>query len=371
MLKRIFRFKTILILGTIGASIALLLSYLSPHIHPSSFRVIPLFGLSYWFILLINLFFLLIWAFKRSKWALFLLGIIILGGGLHFRTFALGWDDENSNNSTELKILSYNVRLFDVYAPTIQERTSSRNKIFDYLKASESDVFCIQEYYHQEPPTSFKTKDTMMTILGTPYFHSRTSASDRKRQEFGIAIFSKHPIIRQGEVSFSAINKTNNYCIYTDIVKEKDTFRVYNIHFQSIRLQKDDYELFNDYSNPAGEEESQIFRLTKKIARAYPVRAEQALKVAAHIQESPFPVIVCGDFNDTPMSFCYNQFARELTDAFRNTSFGMGKTYAGRVPAGRIDYIFHDKSLGSRNFKIQTEKLSDHYGISCTIFPKN
>lgn len=297
-----------------------------------------------------------------------MLALFILGGKLHFRTFSIGWDEENTNQTTELKVSSYNVRLFDLYNPSKSEAIATRNKIFDYLKAQDADIYCVQEYYNQDPPTPFKTKDTLMKLLQTPMMHSRTSAIDGKRQEFGVAIFSKHKIITQGEVSFSAINRTNNYCIYTDIVKNKDTFRIYNVHLQSIRLQKDDYALFNEQNVHSGEENSRLFNLTRKIVRAYPVRAEQTEKVVEHIKQSPYPVVVCGDFNDTPMSYCYNQYASVLTDAFRNTSKGLGITYAGKVPAGRIDYIFHSNSLGSRNFEIQEEKFSDHYGISCTLF---
>ena len=68
------------------------------------------------------------------------------------------------------------------------------------------------------------------------------------------------------------------------------------------------------------------------------------------------------------MSYTYNQFNRNLIDAYRNTSFGIGSTYTGKLPAGRIDYIFHSESLGSRNFVIQEKELSDHYAISCKIF---
>lgn len=349
--------------------VALLFSYLSCFIHPSTIPGIPLFGLGYWIISLFYLVILIIWAIARSRWSLIMLGLFLLGGKLHFRTFSLGWDEENEQQRTELKVSSYNVRLFDLYNPSKSDALKTRNQIFDYLKNQDADVYCIQEYYHQDPPTPFKTKDTLMKLLKTPRMHARTSITDAKRQEFGVAIFSRHKIIAQGEVSFSAINKTNNYCVYIDLVKNKDTFRVYNVHLQSIRLQKDDYALFNEQNIQSGEENSRLFNLTQKIVRAYPVRAEQTEKVVEHIKQSPYPVIVCGDFNDTPMSYCYNQYASILTDAFRNTSKGLGITYAGKVPAGRIDYIFHSNSLGSRNFEIQKEKLSDHYGISCTLFP--
>jgi endonuclease/exonuclease/phosphatase family metal-dependent hydrolase len=78
--------------------------------------------------------------------------------------------------------------------------------------------------------------------------------------------------------------------------------------------------------------------------------------------------VICGDFNDTPMSYTYQIFDNELIDAFRNSSSGFGTTYSGYLPAGRIDYIFHSKSLKSAKFSIQKEKLSDHFAISCIIF---
>jgi endonuclease/exonuclease/phosphatase family metal-dependent hydrolase len=100
----------------------------------------------------------------------------------------------------------------------------------------------------------------------------------------------------------------------------------------------------------------------------FPKRAYQAQRVMEHVETSPYPVIVCGDFNDTPLSYTYNQFNKSLIDAFRNCSSGIGPTYIGRVPAGRIDYIFHSKSLNSMEFKIQEGEYSDHRAVSCRIF---
>jgi len=108
--------------------------------------------------------------------------------------------------------------------------------------------------------------------------------------------------------------------------------------------------------------------LIDKLRIAYPKRAEQARTVMEHVKTSPYPTIVCGDFNDTPMSYAYNQFNQLLIDAFRNCSSGIGTTYVGKVPAGRIDYIFHSKNLHSANFSIQNEVYSDHRAINCIIW---
>ncbi len=371
LLKRIFRFKTILIIGSVLSIASLLLSYLSIYIHPESFRILPLFGLAYLIIVGVHLLLFIIWLFMKSRvWILIMFGTLLLGGPLHFRSFSIGWDDENTNNSEELKVLSYNVRLFDVYNQNPAKALENKEAIFSYLEDEKADIYCFQEFYYQEGSEDYRTIPKLTKRLKTPYHHSRLSVSDYKKQSFGVAIFSKHEIISQGEVSFDEVEKTFNYCVYADIVSKKDTIRVYNVHLQSIHFQKDDYALFSEDNPQASNENSQAFKLIRKVLNAYPVRAKQAEKLTKHMESSPYPIIVCGDFNDAPMSYTYNQFHRFLKDAFLNTSFGIGRTYAGKVPAGRIDYIFYDESMGSRNFVIQTEKLSDHYAISCSIFKK-
>jgi endonuclease/exonuclease/phosphatase family metal-dependent hydrolase len=158
-----------------------------------------------------------------------------------------------------------------------------------------------------------------------------------------------------------------NYCIFVDLVKNQDTFRIYNVHLQSIRLKQEDYSLFKDGAASI-EKKSMVRLLIEKLRIAYPKRAEQARAVIDHVQTSPYPTIVCGDFNDTPMSYAYNQFDKLLIDAFRESGFGIGTTYIGKVPAGRIDYIFHSKKIHSANFKVQKDVFSDHRSVYCEIW---
>ena len=355
---------------TVAALSMLTLAYLTPFIHPNTIPLLPLVGLGYWIILSSVMVLLIIWALMKSRWTLIILGFILIGGKLHFRTFAFG-SNEEQKNGTELHILSYNVRLFDLYNVKQSNSYITRNKIFSYLKERDADVVCFQEFYHQDRPSKFVTRDTLKQILKTVDTHERYAHKMNGHQNFGIAVFSKYPIIEKGNVAFPEEHSSFNYCIYTDIIKDTDTFRIYNVHLQSIKLQKDDYALFDENNTNSAEQSSNIFKLIQKINRAYPVRAEQAEIIMTHIDNSPYPVVVCGDFNDTPLSYCYNQFSATLTDAFRNTSKGIGSTYAGKIPVGRIDYIFHSASIGSRDFVIQKEKLSDHYAIDCKLFIKH
>ena len=244
----------------------------------------------------------------------------------------------------------------------------TRNRIFQFLRNENPDVVCFQEFYSQDKPTRFETMDSLFQVMGTKIYHQRSAYKRIARQNFGIAMFSKYPMIAKGDVMFETQGSQDfNYCIYADIVKDQDTFRIYDVHLQSIKLQSDYYSAQTNDPTSNLTQESAIRLIYRKLQSAYVKRADQARRVVNHIKTSPYPTIVCGDFNDTPMSYTYNQFDRVLTDAFRNTSTGIGVTYVGKMPAGRIDYIFHSPELASNNFKIQQEVLSDHRAISCTI----
>jgi endonuclease/exonuclease/phosphatase family metal-dependent hydrolase len=372
IISRLFGLSKIMKVLTIICLVCLLLSYLCPFVHPNDFWLLPFFGLAYPVILLFTIIFLIYWATVKSRMFFGVLIVILFGGKLHFRTISLPFNKEEINDTSNintLNITSYNVRLFDLYEWGNEGKYENRNKIFKFLEEKQSDIICFQEFYQQDKPTKFATRDTLKNLLKTPYCHERYSHKLEGRQNFGIAMLSKYPMISRGDIMFDdPLNIDNNYCIFADIVKNKDTFRIYNVHLQSIKFKKDDYKVFSKNAHKIVDKKSTVELLVEKLKIAYPKRAEQARKVVEHMQQSPFPVIICGDFNDTPMSYTYNIFNSLYTDAFRNSSSGLGITYAGKVPAGRIDYIFHNKNLHSSFFTIQNEVYSDHKAISCTIW---
>jgi len=110
---------------------------------------------------------------------------------------------------------------------------------------------------------------------------------------------------------------------------------------------------------------SKTKRIFYKFKTAFQKRALQVNIVSEHIKDSPYPVIVCGDFNDTPVSYTYHQISKNLNDAFSETGSGIGRTYANILPAFRIDYILYDDFFDSHNYIIHTIEISDHYPISC------
>lgn len=343
-------------------SLLMLGAYLSTHISPVSFVYFAFLGLSYPIWLLLTILFLIFWFFFKRKWMLLPL-ITLLIGFNHMRHFyAVTFIQPKLPDP--VKIISYNVKIFNLY--DLENRVEKRNGIFSFLKKEDPSIICFQEFYHQEGGKSFVTKDSMVRLLGTNYYHERYTHNMSEKRYFGVATFSKYPIINKGEIPFS--NDNNNFCIYSDIVINEDTLRVFNAHIGSIRFQKNDYEVFDASSDEGGYTDTKDeIRIVKRLITAFEKRALQAETIAAEISKSPYPVVLCGDLNDTPVSYCYRQFSNLLNDAFVESGNGTGASYIGEMPSNRIDYIFHSASILSSHFTTHDVEFSDHRPVSCEI----
>jgi endonuclease/exonuclease/phosphatase family metal-dependent hydrolase len=348
-----------------GAILALLFSYLATHIAPSSFGYFALFGLAYPFILLCNILFIFYWLIKNRRNALFSLITILIGVNHFTHFFQISLQKEKDVTANNIKVLSYNVRLFDLY--NAKESKVNRDRIFELLVREKADIICFQEFFHSEKKGYFPTKDTLVKFLPNKYIHERYTHALNGQQYFGVALFSKYPIIKRGHVPFAS--DANNFCIYADIVKGNDTVRVYNAHLQSIRFRPEDYALVDGNKN-----REEIDKGSKRIARrlkdAFVKREEQVQRIAESVGTCPHEVILCGDFNDTPVSYTYQTLTEILSDSFIECGNGIGHTYIGVFPSFRIDYIMHSNGLRALNYETHSEKLSDHHAISSTLFWK-
>ncbi len=269
--------------------------------------------------------------------------------------------------------MSWNVRLFDVYNWTNNEKTKS--KIFDLLGEKSPDIICFQEFYYdgkKRGEDRFVTKDKIKEILQTPYVHEVYTDTVRKRYYFGTALFSKFPIVHEGKITFKSA--PSNVCQYTDLqLPNQDTIRIYNVHLASIRLTYSDYKFLDNIDNEADtidlEEGSRsIFSRMKK---AYLARANQVEVIKDHMRQSPHPLILCGDFNDPSFSYTYKTLSEELSDAVLQSGFFLGPTYANYIPVFRIDYILHDDYFCSSSFETIYKKHSDHYPVTAQLSVKN
>lgn len=340
--------------------LSIIISYCAGYINPISFWLLAFFGIAYPLLLLINLFFVLYWLIQWKPIALWSFTAVFIGWNSLFSFFQISFSNERPNNR-DVKIMSYNCMLFDLY--NWSKNAQSRNKIFNMLSEENPDILCLQEYYTSEDKDDFNNTDTLTKFLKTRYSHIEYTTTMRKNDHWGIATFTKYPIIKKGVIDFHT--RWNNVCIYTDMLINKDTVRVYNLHLASIHFGKKDYKFINDVIDQKETEDIEgsknILRLLK---RAFLIRAKQVNIVSEHIQSCRYKVIVCGDFNDTPSSYAYKKVKGDLQDSFTKSGNGLGSTYAGKIPGMRIDYILYDKSILGYNYKRHPETITDHYPIS-------
>jgi len=361
--------KTILYLNIIFA-VLLLLAYTSVAISPKTIWVLAFFGLAYPFLLVINVVFLLFWIWRKKRYFLVSL-IAILIGWNHLNAYirlplihegSSGQETAQKLQQPEFNLMSFNVRLFNVYDWINKPNIPA--KIIDLLKAYNPGVLCIQEFY-TENEGNLNTRKVFENYKALPYAHIKYNSTGKKAK-YGIATFSKYPIVAKGTILF---NHTFNICIFTDIVISGDTVRIYNIHLQSNRFVQNNYAFIDSLKFKYDEKQMEEIRdISSRLKNAFIMRSEQAEIVSEHAKKCPYPYIICGDFNDTPVSFTYQTLKKGRLDAFRESGKnGTGKTYRGRFPAYRIDYIIYDHKLRSTRYKKIKVALSDHYPIMCTF----
>lgn len=331
---------------------------MSVHADPEKFWVLAFFGLSYPFLLLFNLLFLIFWIYRKNK--LFLISLIsIFVGWNQLRSFIqFPIRNKKTNIENSFTVLSYNVRLFNLY--NWSSDLEAPKKIFDFINKDQIDIVCFQEYitHNSGELTEFDIRKKLGDKYNVHYGYSHKSS----KSNYGIATYSKYPIVNRGTISFG---NTSNMSIYTDIVIQKDTLRIFNNHLQSIRFNKNNYSFINNSKNL--DEENKIKEakdILLRLREAFVKRATQAEILAVHIKNSPYPVIVCGDFNDSPVSYTYNKISNKLNDSFIESGKGIGNTYRGSFPSFRIDFILYSNKLECAKFAIPKIKFSDHYPIA-------
>lgn len=338
-----------------GFALALLISYLAVHINPDNFALPAFFGLAYPYLLLINIIIVIIWA-VRLKYEAFISVAAIALGITHFSNYIkLRRPGEDRDNT--FKVISYNIHGFG-YADR-SNSADTKDRILAVLREQQPGILCLQEF---SVIGDISRADSEITDkLGERYYSHTKMISSRRSRNYGIVTYSRFPIVRRGEITHPA---SSSLSIFTDVIISKDTVRIFNNHLQSFGLRSMEGTFMEELMDPEYKKTiSELKSLYSRLREGFKRRALQAQVVKHYINSSPYPVIVAGDFNDTPVSYSYRKIRKGLKDSFVESGSGAGFTYRGNYPPNRIDYILYDRSLECPSFEILRIKLSDHYPI--------
>lgn len=320
--------------------------------------------------LLLNLFYLFWWGFRRSKLVLLPLLVLLFTWNYYQRGITFNFSEEAAPEvkadpvaagKGKLAVLSYNVRIFNTYAHLHdKEYTNSRNMI-EWVAENSADVYCLQEFYNEPQSKIYNSVQKIVKKYGKYYFISNTLIN-RVNGQFGMAIISKYPILNKGTIKFEKL--TQNHAMFADLKINQDTVRVYNFHLQSMSIEEEDIIATYREQDLFGKD---LRNLLHRLKGGFIKRSHQVNMLDDHLQESPYPVIVCGDLNDVPYSYTYQKLNRRLENAHTAAGYGVGSTYNGILPLLRIDNQFFSPDLEVQNFKVHRDiTFSDHFPLSAT-----
>ncbi len=345
--------KAILIGFNTIAALALIISYLSGYYSPEKNWIFSFFGLAYPFILLINVLFLFFWIIAKPRYALISLITIAAGWSFVARYYKL---KGKTIGEEGIKILSYNVHHFRGTGNLSEKETAV--EISNFLKEHKPDIVCLQEVRLRKN-TIFNLPKTVEEFdFINHYQYARSSST------FGSVTLSRYPIVNMNEIRFE---NSRNITIYTDLVIDADTVRVFNVHLHSYGIDPADYPIID--SGVSTEEDLKEAReLGSKLKDGFLMRSGQVEIIRKAIEETPYPVILCGDLNEVPASYAYQQLRKGLKDAFVCSGKGIGQTYINKLPPLRIDYIFHSPVFDSFDFETHDYfRHSDHLPVSAKL----
>ena len=328
--------KVIFIINTIVA-LLLLLSYGLSFLPPKQFGVLSVLSLGVPVFIIFNVLFSVYWLFKLKRQVLMSTTVLLLGFNYLTSMYQIT-GEEQPIHDTSFKVMSYNVRLFNLF--NWIEDNGVDVKIGRFIKAQQPDILCLQEYRQNK---AFE--------LSEYYKFERLGGEQVKS---GQAIYSKFPIINSGAIEFP---NTSNDAIFVDVVHKTDTLRVYNLHLQSSKIDASVESLKNQSSE----------NLFKRLSKTFQVQQSQAALVIDHIGESPYHSIITGDFNNTAYSYVYNAIKGDFQDTFETAGQGFGSTYDFKFFPFRIDFIMAKSEVEVNRYETFDVKYSDHLPIQATL----
>jgi len=356
--------KWIMIVSNIVAALFMLMTLIGSVLSPEEITFPAYFALIFPVSIFINIAFVVFWLISRNWLFLLSLSILLCSAPQINNTVPFRFGQMTpipAKNS--FRILTYNTLM----SGRLKKYTTKRpNLVMKYILESDADIVCLQEFTVSEKDEYLTMADIMRLFAKYPYKHIKYRLNENSNHH-GIATFSKYPIINKQYIEYPS---TFNLSIYSDILIKGKIIRLINNHLESNKITDRDREMQSSLKEKFTAENLKgvTLHFTRKLGIAYKLRALQADAVAKVVTASPYKVIVCGDFNDVPISYAYTTVKGKLKDAFAETGKGLGWTFNDRLYHFRIDYVFYDSTAFTpTEYKTDKVKYSDHYPVLCKL----
>lgn len=335
--------------------VAMALSVVNAYINPQQLIWTTVFGLAFWEILIFNavVFLLLLLMWSNKIW-ISVVALLIAVPGIT-KSFSFG---SKAQADSSIRIMSYNIHNFKhIDGETDKEQFA--NQVMEMVREQAPDILCCQEF------SVFKSGVSRPKCI--EYFAENSGFQyvyyNRKSNYAGNVIFSKYPLAKVTEDS--GFGKENTYGVMVSVdAGEKGKFHVANVHLMSYMITDNEIDILMNSSERQDKLDTIGKTVLHKLKYAFEKRSDELKQVMEGMPPVGGPILVCGDFNEPPLSYNYRQMQKAgFIDTFTKVGFGIKPTYAWKLPLLRIDYIWANDNVKPLDFERYKYKASDHYPI--------
>ena len=360
MIKKLKTFTLNLIAGAnVAAVLLMLLTGYSDHLHPGTHPWLACAGMAFPFVVLFNLAFVPLWVL--FSWRRLLIPVVGLALAyvpiriyipLHFGSDAVP--------EGALRIVSYNVA---GYAGNWKYEQAF-DTIFNYMQRVQPDILCIQEDMTSNWLDTNKKYSRLF-----PYNDTVRISSPQSSMLNCLGMHTRFPIVRKERISYES--RVNGSVAFFLLI-EGDTVIVINNHLESTHLSTKDRDRYQEMlkgmmSRDTARAETSL--IIDKLGYAKARRARHADIIHQYVEaHRNYPIILCGDFNDTPISYTHHHLAEGLTDCFVESGCGLGLSFNRSGFNFRIDHLMCSDHFTPYQCEIDSKMdASDHYPLLCWL----
>ena len=346
---------------TISLSVALVISYLTPHISPKTFGSLTIMGHFAPVLYMLVLICLLLWLIARSWKIAGVVALLLLPGIPYLSQFYniafMRKAEESAESKNRITVVTYNVRGFynDEGKRVVKDFADyiAQSNSFNKENMRAADVICLQEFALDADGV-----DIIDSLVKSSYKDMYIN-DVHESENVVLRTYSRYQIVDSGSIAGMGSGTSQ----WVDILRKEDTIRIFNNHFYTMSISDDDSD--DIARGKILSDSERVKSIIERVADNSTVRTDHVDTLLKVVAATPYRHIVVGDFNDTPMSYVYNRMTEELTDLFTEKGSGFGYTYRPMWGWLRIDYVMYSEGFEPVNYKSDSEVvLSDHIPVS-------